>query len=221
MKMTMQLVFLMVAVSLRSAWLIRRACRPGSESPISPSISALGVSAATESITIRSTAPERTRLSHDFQGLLAGVGLADQQVGQVHAQLLRVLHVQRVLGIDEGAGAGLALHLGDDLQRERGLARGFRAVDLDHAAARQAADAQGDVQAQRAGGDHLDVLELLAFAQPHDRALAELLLDLGQGGLQGLGLFAVGQRCRVPLTWASMWKSPCESTGWRCLIQLF
>ena len=63
MKITMQLVFLMVAVSLRSAWLIRRACRPGSESPISPSISALGVSAATESITIRSTAPERTRLS--------------------------------------------------------------------------------------------------------------------------------------------------------------
>ena len=63
MKMTMLLVFLMVAVSLRSAWLIRRACRPGSESPISPSISALGVSAATESMTIRSTAPERTSVS--------------------------------------------------------------------------------------------------------------------------------------------------------------
>lgn len=56
MKMTMQLVFLIVAVSLRSAWLIRRACRPGSESPISPDYA----SAATESITIRSTAPERT-----------------------------------------------------------------------------------------------------------------------------------------------------------------
>ncbi|CUI65931.1 Uncharacterised protein [Achromobacter xylosoxidans] len=63
MKMTMQLVFLMVAVSLRSAWLIRRACRPGSESPISPSISALGTSAATESTTIRSTEPERTSAS--------------------------------------------------------------------------------------------------------------------------------------------------------------
>jgi hypothetical protein len=96
-----------------------------------------------------------------------------------------------VLGVDEGAGAGLALHLGDDLQGEGGLARRFRAVDLDHAAARQAADAQRDVQAERAGGDHLDVLDLLAFAQPHDRALAELLLDLGQRGLQGLGLLAV------------------------------
>ena len=63
MKMTMQLVFLMVAVSLRSAWLIRRACRPGRESPISPSSSALGVRAATESTTMRSTEPERTSAS--------------------------------------------------------------------------------------------------------------------------------------------------------------
>ena len=31
----------------------------------------------------------------------------------------------------------------------------------------------------------------LAFAEPHDRALAELLLDLRQGGLQGLGFFGV------------------------------
>jgi hypothetical protein len=127
----------------------------------------------------------------DFQGLLAGVRLADQKIRQVDAQLLRVLHIQRVFGVDKGAGAGLALHLGDDLQREGGLARRFRAVDLDDAAARQAADAQRDVQAKRSGGDHLDVLELLALAQPHDRALAELLLDLGQRDLQRLALVAV------------------------------
>jgi hypothetical protein len=63
MKMTIVLVFLIVPVSLRSAWLIKRACRPGSESPISPSISALGVRAATESMTTRSTEPERTSAS--------------------------------------------------------------------------------------------------------------------------------------------------------------
>ena len=40
-----------------------RACRPMWLSPISPSISALGTSAATESMTISSTAPERTRIS--------------------------------------------------------------------------------------------------------------------------------------------------------------
>ncbi len=63
MNITMHLDLEIEAVSLRSAWLISRACRPGRLSPISPSISALGVSAATESMTTISTAPERTRVS--------------------------------------------------------------------------------------------------------------------------------------------------------------
>src|SRR5216684_2693100 len=54
---------LIAPASLRSAWLISRACRPGSESPMSPSISAFGTRAATESITTTSTAPDRTRIS--------------------------------------------------------------------------------------------------------------------------------------------------------------
>ena len=52
-----------VPASLRSAWLISRACRPTWVSPISPSISAFGVSAATESIATTSSAPERMRSS--------------------------------------------------------------------------------------------------------------------------------------------------------------
>ena len=48
-----------VPASLRSAWLIRRAWRPTWLSPISPSISAFGVSAATESTATTSSAPER------------------------------------------------------------------------------------------------------------------------------------------------------------------
>src|SRR5205807_239753 len=48
MKMTSVLERLMFAVSLRSAWLMRRACRPICGSPISPSISAFGVSAERE-----------------------------------------------------------------------------------------------------------------------------------------------------------------------------
>jgi hypothetical protein len=64
MKITIVFDLEIEAVSLRSAWLIRRACRPGcSESPISPSSSARGVRAATESITSTSTAPERTSVS--------------------------------------------------------------------------------------------------------------------------------------------------------------
>src|ERR671922_152277 len=54
---------LIAPASLRSAWLINRAWSPGSESPMSPSISAFGTSAATESTTTTSTAPERTRIS--------------------------------------------------------------------------------------------------------------------------------------------------------------
>src|SRR2546423_271009 len=54
---------LIAPASLRNAWLISRACSPGSESPMSPSISAFGTSAATESTTTTSTAPERTRIS--------------------------------------------------------------------------------------------------------------------------------------------------------------
>ena len=59
MKMQTVLVFEMLDVSLRSACDIRRAWRPIFESPISPSISALGVSAATESMTMMSIALDR------------------------------------------------------------------------------------------------------------------------------------------------------------------
>ena len=52
-----------VPASFRSAWLISRAWRPTWLSPISPSISAFGVSAATESTATTSTAPERIRSS--------------------------------------------------------------------------------------------------------------------------------------------------------------
>ena len=82
----------------------------------------------------------------DLERLLAGVRLRDQQVVDVDAELLGVVRVERVLGVDEGGDAAELLRLGDDLQRQRGLAGGFRAVDLDDAAARQAADAERDVE---------------------------------------------------------------------------
>ena len=63
MKITMQFERLIAAVSLRIAWLISRAWAPTWASPISPSSSAFGVSAATESTTTTETAPERTSVS--------------------------------------------------------------------------------------------------------------------------------------------------------------
>ncbi len=126
----------------------------------------------------------------DLQRLLAGVRLATQQVVHVHAQLFRVARVQRVLGIDEGRGAALALAFGDHLQGQRGLARGFRTVDLDHAAARQTAHAQRDVQAQRAGGNGVDG-DLGMVAHAHHGALAELLLDLAERGSERAALVVI------------------------------
>ena len=74
-------------------------------------------------------------------------------------------------------------------KRQRGLARRFRAVNLDHAAARHAADAERVVDADRAGGDGLDGANPTLLAQAHDRAFAELLFDLADGQLEGLDAF--------------------------------
>ena len=52
-----------IAVNLRRAWDIKRACRPTWESPISPSSSARGTRAATESMTTTSIEFERTNIS--------------------------------------------------------------------------------------------------------------------------------------------------------------
>ena len=65
--------------------------------------------------------------------------------------LLRVADVERVLGVDEGADAAALLRLGDQLERQRRLAGRLRPVDLDDAAAREAADAERDVEPERAG----------------------------------------------------------------------
>ena len=99
--------------------------------------------------------------------------------------------VERVLGVDERGDAARRLRLGDDLQRERGLARGLRAVDLDDAAARHAADAEGGVERERAGGDRGDLVGRGVLAELHERALAELLLDLLLRDVEHLFLLAL------------------------------
>jgi hypothetical protein len=66
------------------------------------------------------------------------------------------------------------------VQRDSGLTAGLRPVDLDDPAAGQAADAERDVQRDRAGGDDRHLHDR-ALAQPHDRTLAELLVDLCEG----------------------------------------
>ena len=121
----------------------------------------------------------------DLERLLAGVGLRHDQFVDVDAQFLGIAGVERMLGVDEGGGPAKLLRFGDDVERERGLARAFGAVDLDHAAARQAADAKRDVEPEAAGRDDVD-LGLLAAAELHRRALAERAIDLRERCFQCL-----------------------------------
>jgi hypothetical protein len=121
----------------------------------------------------------------DLERLFTGIGLRNDQLVDVDAELLGIDRVERVFGVDERSGAAALLRLGDDVQRERGLARGFGAVDLDHAAARQAADAERDVEPERPGRDHLDLHRLLR-PKLHRRALAEGAVDLCEGGVERL-----------------------------------
>ena len=94
-----------------------------------------------------------------------------------------VLRVHRVLGVDERADPAAALGLGDHVVDERRLARGLRAEDLDDAAAREPADAEREVERERAGRDRPD-RHLGAVAHLHDRPLAELALDLPERGVE-------------------------------------
>ncbi len=127
----------------------------------------------------------------DFQGLFAGVGLGHQQLVEVDPQLVGVGRVERVLGVDEARGAAGLLHLGHHVQGQGGLARAFRTVDLDDAPARQAADAQGHIEAERAGGDGFDLDDLALLAELHHRAFAKSSVDLGERRFQSALLIAV------------------------------
>ena len=153
------------------------------ESPISPSISALGTKRGHRVDDDQIDGAGADQLVGDLQGLLAAVGLRDQQILDAHAQLARIGDVEGVLGVDEGAYAARFLCLRDGVQGERGLARGLGTEDLDHAAARQSAHAQGQVEADRAGGNDGDVFRLAA--EGHDGALAELFFDGGEGAGNG------------------------------------
>ena len=111
-----------------------------------------------------------------------------------------------MFGVDEGADAAALLRFADDVQRKGGFARRFRAVNLNHAAARKTADAKRDVEPERGGRDRLDFDRFLVLAQAHDRAFAERAFDLRKRGLERLGLVHGS-----PLDDAKIWLSHSSS----------
>ena len=125
----------------------------------------------------------------NFERLLTGIRLRDQHGVDVHADSCRVIGVQRMLGIYERDLSAALLRLRHDVQRQRRLTGRLRSVDLDDSALRHAADAERCVERQRAGRNRFHV-HLRTVAQTHDRALAEVLFNLGDCRLQCFFLIA-------------------------------
>ena len=82
-----------------------------------------------------------------------------------------------MLGVYEGHHPPRCLGLGHDMQGQGRLAGRFRAEDLHHPSPGHTADAQGQIQAQRAGGNNGNI-DGLILPHPHDGASAELFFNL-------------------------------------------
>src|SRR5262249_1545548 len=79
--------------------------------------------------------------------------------------------------------AAAPLSLGHHVVDECRLPGRFGPEDLDDAPARQSADAEGHVEGERPRRDRSD-RDLRPVAHPHDRALAELTLDLAERDIE-------------------------------------
>ena len=86
----------------------------------------------------------------DLERLLAGVGLADEQLVDVDAAGAGVAGIERVLDVDERDDAAAGLGLREDVLADGRLARRLRAEDLGDPAARDAADPERQVERDRA-----------------------------------------------------------------------
>ena len=125
----------------------------------------------------------------DFERLLGVVGLRDQQIVDIHAELAGVDGIERVLHVDEGRHAAGLLRFGDHLQRDRGFAGRFRAENFDDAAARKSAHAQRVVERNGAGRNRRHRHDGFLRPQPHNGAFAELLFNLAERESEGACAF--------------------------------
>ena len=103
--------------------------------------------------------------------------------------------------VDEGCRAAEFLRFGDGVQRERRLSARFRTVDLRDATAREPADAEREIDRDRARRDDVKGHPFAELTHPHDRAFAELSLDLREGVIEGGLPFVL--RCHVDLLFLS------------------
>ena len=119
----------------------------------------------------------------DQQGVGGAGGVGEQQIGEVHAAGDQRLGIDRALGVDQGDDPTRALGGGECGIQEGGFAGGVRAEEFGDVAARQAAEAGREIEAERAGGDSaVGRVAGRHIAQPSDDAGSEAGGDGREGG---------------------------------------
>src|SRR3989339_228392 len=103
----------------------------------------------------------------DFKRLFPVVRLRNEELVDVHADLLRIFRIERVLGVDVRGQASRLLNLRHDVLRERRLSGRLRTVHLDDAPARNAHHAECKIKRETTRRDRVD-LHGLCLAKTHD-----------------------------------------------------
>lgn len=95
----------------------------------------------------------------DLQRLLPVVGLRNQQVVDIHAELLRIRAVESMFRVDKCGDSARFLGLGDRVDSQRGFTRRFGAENLDNTSFRIPADPERMVDRYRPGRDDRDFVD--------------------------------------------------------------
>ena len=121
----------------------------------------------------------------NLKRLVAAVRLGDEKLVDVDAEVLRVNGVERVLCVDERRLAALLLNFRYRVESYRRFTGGFRSEYLDDPSLRKTADAERQIEAERAGRNCAYV-HACALAELDDRAFAVASFELGDRGLKSL-----------------------------------
>ena len=89
------------------------------ESPISPSISVLGVSAATESMDYKVYSVRADKGIGYFKGLFTAIGLRNEQIFGIYPYVFSVYRVESVFSIDKRRCTACFLYFGDSVKGKR------------------------------------------------------------------------------------------------------
>ena len=128
-----------------------------------------------------------SRANHGFRnlkGLLSVVRLGNIEIVNIHADILGIHRIERMLRIYKACNTASFLNLCDHMQGNRSLTAGFRSVYLHNSSLGNPPKPQGNIKAQRTRRDGFYVHVGGVIPQLHNGSLSKLLLDLSKGGVQ-------------------------------------